>query len=128
MRSQKVTLAGKEITINEQKIKKLRDETLPKMGPAWESLKGTDMSEIINNFGESLKSVFSEMKDIDLDECYPSEVESFLEAWISVNFTGLKRLLGPLLRLVEMGLLNSGLDSENPLVGLITGSSSQYQS
>lgn len=121
MRTKTVSLSGKEIVIREQLIKQLKNDTLPKIEPAWEALKVTDMSGVIGALGDQIKVIFPEIKGVDLDECYPSEVEAFLEAWIEVNFTGLKRLLGPLLSLVKVGLQQQGLDSENPLASLITG-------
>lgn len=121
MRTKTVSLSGKEIVIREQLIKQLKNDTLSKIEPAWEALKVTDMSGVIGALGDQIKVIFPEIKGVDLDECYPSEVEAFLEAWIEVNFTGLKRLLGPLLSLVKVGLQQQGLDSENPLASLITG-------
>lgn len=121
MRTKTVILSGKEIVIREQLVKQLKEDTLPKIGPAWAALKGTDMSGIVDAIGDQIKVIFPEIKDIDLDECYPSEIEAFLEAWIEVNFTGLKRLLGPVLYFAKVGLQQQGSDSENPLVSLITG-------
>jgi len=40
----------------------------------------------------------------DVKNAYPSELEALVEAFIDVNFTGLKRVSGPALKLVQAGL------------------------
>ena len=123
MRTKTVTIADVNIIISEYKIKKLKEEVLPKLGPAWNALKDVDTAKIIDALGDQFKVIFPELKNIDLDDCYPSEIENFVEAWIEVNFTGLKRLVGPLLYFVKLGSPKQGSDSENPLASLITGKS-----
>lgn len=121
MRSKVVKVNGKPITLKEYKIKELKNDVLPRMGPAWQAITGGDVAELIDNFGAQLKEVFPELRDVDIDDCYPSEIEAFLEAWIDVNFSGLKRLAGPLMSLLSAaGLLpGSGLvkPSASPTIG-----------
>lgn len=121
MRTKTVTVAGVDITVKEYKIKKLKEEILPKLSPAWEALKGIDTSKLVDALGDQFKVIFPELKNVDLDECYPSEIEAFLEAWIEVNFTGLKRLVGPLLYFAKVGLPKQESDSGSLLASLITG-------
>lgn len=121
MRTKTLTIADTTITISEYKIKKLKEEVLPKLGPAWSALKDVDTANIIDAIGDQFKVIFPELKNIDIDDCYPSEIENFVEAWIEVNFTGLKRLVGPLLYFAKLGSPKQGSDSENPLASLITG-------
>ena len=121
MRSKAVKIDNKTITLNEQKIKVLKGEILPKIAPAWKAIIDGDTSEMVDKLGEQLQEIIPELKQIKIEDCYPSEIEAFLEAWIDVNFTGLKRLVGPLLSLVKMGLHlpGSGLAnvSDSPTIG-----------
>jgi hypothetical protein len=127
MRTKNVTIAGVEITIKEYKIKKLKEEIFSKIGPVWNALKDIETSKIIDGIGDQFKVIFPEFAGVDIDECYPSEIEAFVEAWIEVNFTGLKRLLGPVLYFAKLGLPKQGSGSENPLASLITGKISASQ-
>lgn len=121
MRSKTVLINDKSITINEKKIKVLKNEILPKLEPAWQAIAGGDTSELIDKFGEQLQEVFPELKQVDFEECYPSEIEAFVEAWIEVNFTGLKRLVGPLMSLVKMGQHMPGFGSVSASASPTTG-------
>jgi hypothetical protein len=120
MRTKNVTIAGKDIAIREQKIKDLKG-LIPKIGTAWTDLSKGDISGIVDRFGDQLSEVFPELKGVELDELYPSELETFVEAWIEVNFTGVKRLLGPLLSLAKLGQDKLASDSGGPLGNLTTG-------
>ena len=121
MRTKTVIVNGKPIFINEYKIKALKEEVLPKLEPAFKALTAGEISEIVDTFGQQLKEVFPELKDIDFDDCYPSEIEAFVEAWIEVNFTGLKRVAGPLLSLAQMGQQSPAFalvkPSGSPIIG-----------
>lgn len=110
MRTQTVNIAGKTITIQEKKIKYFREEMLPKIKPAWESILATNVNLVADTLLVQVPDLFPELDGIDLDECYPSEIEAFVEAWINVNFTGIKRLAGPVMSLLKMEQLKQGLD------------------
>jgi len=43
--------------------------------------------------------LFPELTADDVKNAYPSELETLLEAFVEVNFTGIKRLIGPLMGL-----------------------------
>jgi len=105
MRAKNIAVAGKDIVIRELKIKEIKDNFLPKIEPAWDSIAKSDFTGVIDCLGEQIVNIFPELAGIDIEECYPSELEVFLEAWIEVNFSGVKRLLGPLLSLVKQGQL-----------------------
>lgn len=125
MRSKSVTIAGKEIVIRESKIKEIKENLIPKIETAWIEVSKSDISGIIDRFGDQLPEIFPELKGVELDELYPSELEEFVEAWIDVNFTGVKRLLGPLLSLAKLGQDKLGSDSGGPLGNLNIGKPSQ---
>ena len=109
MRHKNVKLAEKEIVIKEMKIKQIKNELLPKISPAWDIITQGETSEMVTRIGDQLSEIFPELKDVDLDDCYPSEIEEFIEAWIDVNFTGLKKLFGPVMSLAKMGQLKQEL-------------------
>ena len=122
MRSKDIVIGGQQVTIKEKKIKTLKEETFTKLPKAFEAIKAASMGEeLVDALQLQVKEFFPELKDIDLEDCYPSEIEEFLEAWSDVNFTGLKRLFGPLMSLAQMGQRGQGSDSEKVLGSLITG-------
>jgi len=123
MRSKTVEIAGKEIIIRELKIREIKDNVIPKIGTAWKEVSGGEVAEVVDRLGEQVVDVFPELKGLDIQDCYPSEIEAFVEAWIDVNFTGVKRLLGPLLSLAKLGQDKLGSDSAGRLGNLITGRS-----
>ncbi|MDD3895065.1 MAG: hypothetical protein PHU36_08630 [Syntrophomonadaceae bacterium] len=100
MRSESVVIAGQNIVIREMKIKDIKEKLLPKLESAWGVITSGEITDLIENLGGQAKEIFPELADINIEECYPSEIEAFVEAWINVNFTGIKRLFGQLLSLV----------------------------
>lgn len=128
MRKKTVSIGGKTVTIQEQKIKDLKQRLLPDVVTAWGAIKERDMSEIIYVIGEQLPNICPELQGINLDECYPSEVETFVEAWVDVNFSGLKRVAGPVMSFVKMVLQRPVSDSGSLLDSLTIGKDSQSQS
>jgi len=121
MRSKSIEIAGKEIVIRESKIKEIKENLIPRIGTAWTEIAKGDITGIVDRFGEQLPEVFPELKGVELDELYPSEVEAFVEAWIEVNFTGVKRLVGPLLSLAKLGQDKQESNSEGLLASLNIG-------
>lgn len=122
MRSKTVQIGGKTVVINEQKIKQLKDETIAKLPGAFEALQAVSIgAAFVEALENQVMEFFPELKNVDIEDCYPSEIEEFLEAWSDVNFTGLKRLFGPLMFLANLGKQVPEFDSGNPLVSLITG-------
>ncbi|SHH86544.1 hypothetical protein [Desulfosporosinus lacus] len=103
MRSKNVTIAGRDIVLRERKIKDIKENLIPKLGTAWNEVSKGDITGLVDRLGEQIVEIFPELQGIDVEECYPSELEGFVEAWIDVNFTGVKRLLGPLMSLAKLG-------------------------
>jgi hypothetical protein len=122
MRTKSVTIAGKNITIREQKIKELKG-LIPKIGTAWGEISKGDITGIVDRLGEQIFEVFPELQGVDVEECYPSELEAFVEVWADVNFFGVKKLLGPLLSLAKLGQDKLASDSGEPSDNLTTGKS-----
>lgn len=96
-RSQVVTVNGKQITVKELKIRELREEVLPKIDGLFsgEDLKGKEAKDVFHLFEAKLTEFFPELTEADIEESYPSEIEGLIEAWVSVNFTGLRKLYRP---------------------------------
>lgn len=105
MRSKSVEIAGKEIVIRESKIGHIKDNLAPKLGTAWETVTKDGVNGLVDRLGEQITEIFPELQGINIEDCFPSELEDFVEAWIDVNFTGVKRLLGPLMSLAKLGQL-----------------------
>lgn len=121
MRSKTITVNEKTISLQEYKIKTLKNEVIPRLGPAMDAIAKGEFTSFVDVLGEQLKVIFPELKDVDLEECYPSEIEAFVEAWIEVNFTGLKRLAGPLMSLIKMGQQLPGFALARPSGSQTTG-------
>jgi len=109
MRKKQIEMAGTIVYLQEQKIKELK-KLVPKLEPALEAITKVDTALIVDALEGQMHEIFPELKDVDLEECYPSEIEEFVEAWIEVNFTGVKRLLAPVLSLANLG--SAKLDSD----------------
>lgn len=107
MRTDKVTIGGKEIIIREKLIKELKQDIFPKIEPAWQLILQGKVATIADTLADQLQAIFPELNNVDLDECYPSEIEAFMEAWVDVNFIGLKRIAQPLMSLMMRGLRTS---------------------
>ena len=102
MRTRTVEIAGKSIVIREMKIKDIKTNLIPKIEPAWKAITSGEITDVIDNLGEQMAEIFPELKGVDIDECFPSEIEAFVEAWLDVNFFGIRRVVGPLLSLAKL--------------------------
>jgi hypothetical protein len=100
MRTESVTIAGNTVIIREKLIEEIEEQLLPKVEKAWEAIKARDIMGVISELADQAGEVFPELKGIDIRKCYPSEIEEFAEKWLDVNFSGLRRLIGPVLSLV----------------------------
>lgn len=123
MRTRTVEIAGKSIVIREMKIKDIKTNLIPKIEPAWETITSGEITDVIDNLGEQMAEIFPELKGIDIDECFPSEIEAFVEAWLDVNFFGIRRVAGQLLSLVKLAPPKQGQDAAGPSDSPNTGKS-----
>lgn len=107
-RSKVVTVNGKTITVREQRIGEL--ETLAdKLGTSVDVIltanAAGDLKRIVKTvLTEKVPELFPELTPDDVLNAYPSEIEALVEAFVDVNFFGLKRLAGPVLGLIQAGL------------------------
>jgi len=106
-RSKIVTINGKQITVKEHKIKELREEIIPKITAVLDTqeIASKGIKDLVPIFESKIVEFFPKVTEADIDESYPSEIEALIEAWVEVNFTGLKKLYRPLLSLAQMGMV-----------------------
>ena len=123
MRTRTVEIAGKSIVIREMKIKDIKTNLIPKIEPAWETITSGEITDVIDNLGEQIAEIFPELKGVDIDECFPSEIEAFVEAWLDVNFFGIRRVAGQLVSLVKLAPPKQGQDAAGPSDSPNTGKS-----
>lgn len=107
-RSKVVTVNGKQVNVKEYKIRELREDVLPRLTSAMDNMKieeiaTKNLGDVIPILEGKLVEFFPELTEADIDEAYPSEIEALIEAWVDVNFTGLKRIYRPVLALAKMG-------------------------
>jgi hypothetical protein len=109
MRTKNVTVNGKQVTVKEAKIKEFKDVILPKVFGMLDGveLKDKQVVDLIPLFSEKVAEFFPELSEADIEESYPSEIEGLIEAYIEVNFSGLKKMAKPL-----FGLLRSGIQTQ----------------
>ena len=110
MRTETIIMGGQTVVINEMKIKDIKNNILPKLEPAWDKIMQSESINVVDAVSQQIKDIVPELSGIDFDECYSSEIEAFWEAWINVNFFGLKRLYPLLSSLPTMESLKSGSD------------------
>lgn len=108
MRNKAVTVAGKTIDVQERRIgelKRLIADLFPGSGGKLSEVDPSklfdmEIDEILNT---KLPEMFPGLTAEDIDNAYMSELEALFEAFIDVNFFGLKRLVTPLMNLAQAG-------------------------
>lgn len=119
MRTKTITFGGKKLRIEESRISEL-EQIVTKLFP---ESKGriTDISldSIMDQVGfdlfyDKIPVLSPELTTDDVKNAYPSEVEALLEAFVDVNFSGVKKLIGPLMDLLQVGMVQPG----TPTAGL----------
>lgn len=108
MRNKAVTVAGKTIDVQERRIGELKalitdlfpgsGGKLSQINPA--SLFELEIDEVLST---KLPELFPGLTAEDIDNAYMSELEALFEAFVDVNFFGLKRLVIPLMSLAQAG-------------------------
>jgi len=113
-RSQVVQVGDKSFTVTEKRVSEIEDmfaklvktniDTAREKDTTDEQFVDKLKSSVFTGLYGALELIVPGLIDDDIHNAYPSELEALVEAFINVNFTGLKRVSGPLLRLVEAGL------------------------
>jgi hypothetical protein len=109
MRNKVVSFAGKEIRVEEKRIgelEKLITELFPSSKGKIANIDFKEFSDLdFDLLYKKLPIIFPELTKDDIKNAYMSEIEALLEAFIDVNFLGLKKLLKPMLTLAQTGLM-----------------------
>ena len=110
MRSKVVSFAGKEIRVEEKRIgelEKLVQELFPESKG---DLTKIDLGKLLGGGASfdllynKIPKVFTGLTKDDVKNAYMSEIETLVEAFVDVNFLGLKKLVQPMLKLAQAGL------------------------
>ncbi len=109
MRNKVVSFAGKEIRVEEKKIGDLEKLIIELFPTSKGKIANIDLSKELGSLDfdilyKKLPVIFPELTRDDIRNAYMSEIEALVEAFIDVNFLGLKKLLKPMLTLAQTGL------------------------
>ena len=104
MRSKNVSIAGKNILIQEKRIKEIK-ELVKQFGPEIQEIwnrnidftKGESIDEIFSLIEDKIVKLFDGLTEGDLENAYMSEIEELIKTFIDVNFTGAKKGLSMIL-------------------------------
>jgi len=113
-RSQVVQVGDKSITVTEKRVSELEDmfakliktniDTVREKDTTDEQFVDKLKSSVFTGIYGALELIAPGLAEDDIHNAYPNELETVVEAFISVNFTGLKKVSGPLLGLLQAGL------------------------
>lgn len=109
MRNKVVSFAGKEIRIEEKKIGDLEKLIIELFPSSKGKIANIDLAKELGSMDfdilyKKLPVIFPELTRDDIKNAYMSEIEALLEAFVDVNFLGLKKLLKPMITLAQTGL------------------------
>jgi Ca2+-binding EF-hand superfamily protein len=109
MRNKTVDFAGKKIRVEEKRIGELEKIIADLFPESKGNIQKVDLGKLLEQADfdllyKKLPVIFTEITEDDIKNAYMSELEQLIEVFIDVNFTGVKRLIGPLMTLVQAGL------------------------
>ena len=110
MRNKAVSFAGKEIRIEEQRIGELEKLLTDLFPESKGDLSKIDLSKVLGDgvsfdlLYKKLPKIFPDLSKDDVKNAYMSEIEALVEAFVDVNFLGIKRLVQPMLKMAQAGL------------------------
>lgn len=104
MRSKVVNIAGKNILIEEKRIKEIKN-LVKQFGPELQQIwnknidftKEESIDEIFSLIESKITLLFNDLTEEDLENSYMSEIENLLNTFVEVNFTGAKKGLSMIL-------------------------------
>jgi len=109
MRNKTVEFAGKKIRVEEKRIGDL-EKIVAEVFPESEGkIQKIDLSKLFEQAGfdllyDKLPVMIPEITQEDIKNAYMSELEVLIEVFIEVNFLGIKKMIGPLMNLIQIGL------------------------
>ncbi len=109
MRNKTVEFAGKKIRVEEKRIGELEKIVAVLFPESKGNIQKIDLSKLLEQAGfdllyKKLPVIFPDITEDDVKNAYMSELEQLIEVFVEVNFQGLKRLVGPLMNLIQAGL------------------------
>lgn len=109
MRNKTVEFAGKKIRVEEKRIGELEKIVADLFPESKGNIQKIDLGKLLEQAGfdllyKKLPVIFPDITEEDIKNAYMSELERLIEVLIEVNFTGLKRLVKPLMNLIQAGL------------------------
>jgi len=109
MRNKTVDFAGKKIRVEEKRIGELEKIIADLFPESKGNIQKVDLGKLLEQAGfdllyKKLPVIFPEITEDDIKNAYMSELEQLIEVFIEVNFQGLKRLVRPLMNLIQAGL------------------------
>ena len=109
MRDKTVEFAGKKIRVEEKRIGELEKIVADLFPESKGNIQKVDLNKILEQVGfdllyEKLPIIIPDITKDDVKNAYMSELETLVEAFIDVNFTGIKRLVRPLMNMIQAGM------------------------
>lgn len=109
MRDKVVKFASKEIRIEEKRIGELEKIVAELFPESKGNIQKIDLGKLLEQAGfdllyKKLPIIIPDITKDDVKNAYMSELEQLIEVFIDVNFQGIKRLIGPLMNLVQAGM------------------------
>jgi len=109
MRNKTVEFAGKKIRVEEKRIGELEKIIADLFPESKGNIQKVDLGKLLNQADfdllyKKLPIIFPDITKDDVKNAYMSELEALVEAFVNVNFFGLKKLIQPMLKMVQAGL------------------------
>lgn len=109
MRDETITFAGKELRVEEKKIGDIEKIVATLFPESKGNLRKVKLDKLLEEADfdllyKKLPLIFPDITKDDVKNAYMSELEALLEAFISVNFHGIRRMVGPMMTLIQAGL------------------------
>lgn len=109
MRNKTVEFAGKKIRVEEKRIGELEKIVAELFPESKGNIQKIDLGKLLEQAGfdllyKKLPVIFPDITKDDIKNAYMSELEALIEVFVEVNFHGIKRLVGPLMNLIQAGL------------------------
>lgn len=113
MRSRSVKFAGRNIKVEELKIKELEKLVKEVFPESKGNIQKIDLGKFLEQAGfdllyKKIPMIFPEIKEEDVENAYMSEIEDLVGAFVDVNFTGLKKLVKPMMDMMSQTATPSG--------------------
>ena len=109
MRNKTVDFAGKKIRVEEKRIGELEKIIADLFPESKGNIQKVDLGKLLEQADfdllyKKLPIIFPDITKDDVKNAYMSELEALVEAFVDVNFFGLKKLIQPMLKMVQAGL------------------------